>query len=56
MSTLGKKLHIDVPVKLTELTVAFSVPALAFEGDLRLLSSTFSSSRMTSPIGTPALR
>src|SRR5258708_5614487 len=34
MSTLEKLLHIDVPVKLAEVKVAFSVPALVFEGDL----------------------
>ena len=34
MSTLAKPLHIDIPVKLAEVKVAFSVPALAFEGDL----------------------
>src|SRR5260370_16592200 len=34
MSTLQKPLHIDIPVKLAEVKVAFSVPALAFEGDL----------------------
>ncbi len=34
MSTLEKPLHIDIPVKLAEVKVAFSVPALAFEGDL----------------------
>jgi hypothetical protein len=34
MSTLEKPLHIDIPVKLSEVKVAFSVPALAFEGDL----------------------
>ena len=34
MSTLAKPLHIDIPVKLTEVKVAFSVAALAFEGDL----------------------
>ena len=34
MSTLEKRLHIDIPVTLPELKVAFSVPALAFEGDL----------------------
>ena len=27
-------LHIDIPVTLTALRVAFSVPALTFEGDL----------------------
>jgi len=30
MSTLAKPLHIDIPVKLTEVKVAFSVAALAF--------------------------
>jgi intracellular sulfur oxidation DsrE/DsrF family protein len=34
MSTVEKPLHIDIPVKLAEVKVAFSVPALAFEGDL----------------------
>ena len=34
MSILKKPLHIDIPVKLAEVKVAFSVPALAFEGDL----------------------
>jgi intracellular sulfur oxidation DsrE/DsrF family protein len=34
MSTTEKPLHIDIPVKLTELKVVFSVGALAFEGDL----------------------
>jgi intracellular sulfur oxidation DsrE/DsrF family protein len=34
MPTSEKSLHIDIPVKLSELKVAFSVAALAFEGDL----------------------
>jgi intracellular sulfur oxidation DsrE/DsrF family protein len=34
MSNSEKPLHIDIPVKLAEVKVAFSVPALAFEGDL----------------------
>jgi intracellular sulfur oxidation DsrE/DsrF family protein len=34
MSTTEKLLHIDIPVKLAELKVVFSVGALAFEGDL----------------------
>jgi intracellular sulfur oxidation DsrE/DsrF family protein len=34
MSTLKKQLHIDIPVELAEVKVAFSVAALAFEGDL----------------------
>src|SRR5262249_43220687 len=29
-----KNLHIDIPVKLAELKVVFSVAALAFEGDM----------------------
>ena len=43
MSTLEKPLHIDIPVTLQELKIAFSVAALAFEGDLpaaHLSSST----------------
>ena len=34
MSVSEKPLHIDIPVKLAEVKVAFSVGALAFEGDL----------------------
>jgi hypothetical protein len=34
MSTVEKSRHIDIPVKLAEVKVAFSVPALSFEGDL----------------------
>jgi hypothetical protein len=34
MSTLEKHLHIDIPVSLKQLKTAFSVAALAFEGDL----------------------
>ena len=34
MSASDKPLHIDIPVKLQELKVAFSVAALSFEGDL----------------------
>jgi intracellular sulfur oxidation DsrE/DsrF family protein len=34
MSASDKSLHIDIPVKLAEVKVAFSVAALAFEGDL----------------------
>ncbi|MGO9059556.1 MAG: DsrE family protein [Candidatus Binataceae bacterium] len=34
MSISERPLHIDIPVKLTELKVVFSVDALAFEGDL----------------------
>src|SRR2546423_690940 len=34
MSTSEKPLHIDIPVKLTEMRAVFSVGALAFEGDL----------------------
>jgi intracellular sulfur oxidation DsrE/DsrF family protein len=34
MSTAPNPLHIDIPVTLAALRVAFSVPALSFEGDL----------------------
>ena len=34
MSTSEKPLHIDIPVKLPEVKIVFSVGALAFEGDL----------------------
>ena len=34
MSSSEKPLRIDIPVRLTELRVAFSIAALAFEGDL----------------------
>jgi hypothetical protein len=41
MSTSEKPLHIDIPVTLPELKVAFSVAALGFEGDTGLhLSSS----------------
>jgi intracellular sulfur oxidation DsrE/DsrF family protein len=34
MSTSEKPLRIDIPVRLTELRVAFNIADLAFEGDL----------------------
>jgi intracellular sulfur oxidation DsrE/DsrF family protein len=34
MSTSPNPLHIDIPVTLAAVRVAFSVPALSFEGDL----------------------
>jgi intracellular sulfur oxidation DsrE/DsrF family protein len=34
MSALGKPLHIDIPVKLSEVNAVFSIGALEFEGDL----------------------
>jgi hypothetical protein len=34
MTTPEKVLHIDIPVKLTEVKVVFSIATLAFEGDL----------------------
>jgi len=34
MSAVQKPLHIDIPVTLADIKVAFSVAALAFEGDL----------------------
>jgi hypothetical protein len=33
-ATAAKLLHIDIPVKLTDVNAAFSIGALAFEGDL----------------------
>jgi hypothetical protein len=34
VSTTQKLLHIDIPVKLSDVKVVFSIGALAFEGDL----------------------
>ena len=34
MTTTGKPLRIDIPVRLNELRIAFSIADLAFEGDL----------------------
>jgi hypothetical protein len=34
VSTSEKPLHIDIPVRLTDLRIAFSIADLAFEGDL----------------------
>ena len=34
MSVIEKPLHIDIPVKLSQVKVVFSIGALAFEGDL----------------------
>ena len=34
MSTTEKELHIDIPVKLSDVKVVFSVASLSFEGDL----------------------
>jgi len=34
MSTFEKPLHIDIPVRLAEVKVAFSIGSLMFEGDL----------------------
>ena len=36
MNTQEKMLHIDIPVKLTEVKVVFSIASLSFEGDLPL--------------------
>ena len=55
MSTLEKPLHIDIPVTLRELKVAFSVAALAFEGDLPASIFHLQLITQTSPIGTPRL-
>src|SRR5215217_1218921 len=34
MHAIEKPLHIDIPVKLERLRIAFSIASLAFEGDL----------------------
>jgi intracellular sulfur oxidation DsrE/DsrF family protein len=34
MSTTEKALHIDIPAKLTDVKIAFSIASLSFEGDL----------------------
>src|SRR5262249_49923211 len=34
MTASNSSLHIDIPVKLTEVKLVFSIAALAFEGDL----------------------
>ena len=34
MSQQGKTLHIDIPVKLADVKVVFSIASLSFEGDL----------------------
>lgn len=34
MTAQEKTLHIDIPVKLTEIKVVFSIASLSFEGDL----------------------
>jgi hypothetical protein len=34
MSTIAKPLHIDIPVRLGEVKLVFSIGALTFEGDL----------------------
>jgi hypothetical protein len=34
MSTIAKPLHIDIPVRLAEVKLVFSIGALMFEGDL----------------------
>ena len=34
MTVLEKTLHIDIPVKLTEVKVVFSIASLSFEGNL----------------------
>ena len=54
MSVSEKPLHIDIPVKLADVKVVFSVGALAFEGDLPASMTTSSSLRTTSRTGTPS--
>ena len=45
MSAVQKPLHIDIPVTLADIKGAFSVAALAFEGDLPASIFTSNSSR-----------
>jgi hypothetical protein len=45
MSASEKPLHIDIPVKLSDVKMVFSIGALAFEGDLPGLTP----SRKTGP-------
>ena len=40
MPDRGNLLHIDIPVKLTDAKVVFSIGALSFEGDLPASIST----------------
>ncbi len=51
MTTSDKPLHIDLPVKLEQLKIAFSIASLAFEGDLPAPSFTFNSLRTISASG-----
>ena len=57
MSKSQKLLHIDIPVKLSDVKVVFSIGALAFEGDLpasifhmRLLKNDIASWTATSEV------
>jgi len=56
MSTSKKPLRIDIPVRLTDLRIAFSIADLAFEGICRRPFFTSSSSRTTSLTGRPRPR
>ncbi len=49
MPTSNRPLHIDIPVKLEELRIAFSIASLAFEGDLP--ASIFHLQLITKDIG-----
>ena len=44
MSTTEKELHIDIPVKLSDVKVVFSIASLLFEEICQRASSIFSSS------------
>ena len=57
MTTDEKPLHIDIPVTLTDVKVAFSIADLAFEGDLpasifhlRLMTRDIADWRATSQV------
>lgn len=49
MTTSDKPLHFDLPVKLEQLKIAFSIASLAFEGDLP--ASIFHLQLITNDIG-----
>ena len=51
MSVPEKPLHIDIPVKLSDVKIVFSIGALQFEGDLPASIFHMSSSRTTSRVG-----
>ena len=53
MSAIAKPLHIDIPVRLGEVKLVFSIGALMFEGDLP--ASIFHMQLIENDIATGAL-